>query len=334
MDAIGDRARSQMQSRTLVRDGRIVTRAAGESPGVAVMQSTGDARRERPAAYLEPELRPDGSRDFRRLNGLLAQPLAILFHPSYEKPVWHCSVRAAPGDRLLSDAEWAQVAGGIMDRTGLAPEDDDFGARWVAVRHAPDHIHIVATLARQDATRLKIWNDFYRVREACQKAERRFGFRGTARADRTAAKRPSRAETERAARRGWQEPPRTTLRREVCTAAAGARTEQEFFSRLQDAGVLVRKRYSTIKRGRGHRIRRRPGAPHRQGRRGGLVQRWQARRRLHAPEIAPPLGSASEHDRSPTRSVSVHRPGTRLSLRSRCLASRTRGAAYPVLRGD
>src|SRR6266571_4367313 len=87
MDAIGDRARSQMQSRTLVRDGRIVTRAAGESPGVAVMQSTGDARRERPTAYLEPELRPDGSRDFRRLNGLLAQPLAILFHPSYEKPM-------------------------------------------------------------------------------------------------------------------------------------------------------------------------------------------------------------------------------------------------------
>ena len=60
----------------------------------------------------------------------------------------------------------------IMHRTGLAPEGDDLGVRWVAVRHAADHIHLVATLARQDGTRPKIWNDFYRVREACQEAER------------------------------------------------------------------------------------------------------------------------------------------------------------------
>ena len=59
---------------------------------------------------LEPERRPDGSRDFRRLAGLLAQPLAALAGPGYAKPVWHCSVRAAPEDRMLSDAEWAQVA--------------------------------------------------------------------------------------------------------------------------------------------------------------------------------------------------------------------------------
>ena len=65
-----------------------------------------------------------------------------------------------------------------MDRTGLAPEGDDLGVRWVAVRHAADHMHIVATLARQDGTRPRIWNDFYRVREACQDAETRFGLRG------------------------------------------------------------------------------------------------------------------------------------------------------------
>ena len=74
-----------------------------------------------------------------------------------------------------------------MDRTGLAPAGDDLGVRWVAVRHAADHIHIVATLARQDGTRPRMWNDFYRVREACQDAEARFGLRATAAADRTAA---------------------------------------------------------------------------------------------------------------------------------------------------
>jgi hypothetical protein len=53
---------------------------------------------------------------------------------------------------MLSDVEWAQVAGQIMDRTGLAPTGDELGVRWVAVRHAADHIHLVATLARQDGT--------------------------------------------------------------------------------------------------------------------------------------------------------------------------------------
>jgi hypothetical protein len=136
-----------------------------------------------------------------------------------------------------------------MDRTGLAPADDEVGVRWVAVRHAADHIHLVATLARQDGARPRIWNDFYRVREACLEAERRFGLSVTAPADRTAARRPARAETEQTARRGWAEAPRTRLRREVCTAAAGARTEQEFFARLSEAGVLVRLRYSTVNPG-------------------------------------------------------------------------------------
>jgi hypothetical protein len=196
-------------------------------------------------AELEPGRRPDGSRDFRRLAGLLAQPLAALAGPGYDRPVWHCAIRAAPGDRVLSDAEWAQVAAGIMDRTGLAPAGDDLGVRWVAVRHAADHVHLVATLARQDGTRPRIWNDFYRVREACQQAEQKLGLRVTAPADRTAARRVTRAETEQSARRGWGEPPRVTLRREVSTAAAGAGTEREFFARLRQAGVLVRQRHGT-----------------------------------------------------------------------------------------
>ncbi len=111
-------------------------------------------------AELEPERRPDGTRDFRRLTGLLEQPLAAVAGPGYDKPVWHCAIRAAPEDPTLSDAEWAQVAERVMHRTGLAPNGDDLGVRWVAVRHAADHIHIVATLARQDGARPRIWNDY------------------------------------------------------------------------------------------------------------------------------------------------------------------------------
>jgi hypothetical protein len=236
-------------------------------------------------AYLEPERRPGGSRDFGRLAGLLAQPLAALAGPGYAKPVWHCSVRAAPEDRLLSDAEWAQVAAQIMDRTGLAPEGDDLGVRWVAIRHAADHVHIVTTLARQDGTRPRIWNDFYRVREACQDVEAQLGLRRTAPADRTAARRPSRAEAEQAGRRGWGEPPRVRLRREVCTAAAGASSEQEFFTRLGEAGVVVRKRYSITSPGEvtGYAV----GLPAHAAKAGGVV--WYGGGKLAADLTLPKL---------------------------------------------
>src|ERR1035438_5180447 len=234
---------------------------------------------------LEPERRPDGSRDFRRLAGLLAQPVAAMAGPGYAKPMWHCAVRAAPGDRMLSDADWAQVAAAIMDRTGLAPAGDDLGVRWVAVRHAADHIHVVATLARQDGARPRVWNDFFRVREACQDAERCLGLRATASADRTAARRPARAEREQATRRGWAEPPRVTLRREVCTAAAGARTERDFFALLNEAGVLTRKRYSTTNAGQvtGYAV----GLPHHTTKDGGPV--WYGGGKLAADLTLPKL---------------------------------------------
>ena len=255
---------------------------------------------------LEPGRRRDGSRDFRRLSGLLAQPLAALAGPGYPKPVWHCAVRAAPGDRLLSDAEWAQVAAAIMDKTGLASEGDDLGVRWVAVRHATDHIHLVATLARQDGTRPKIWNDFYRVREACREAEQRCGLQGTAPADRTAARRPARAETEQAARRGWAEPPRVTLRREVAVAVAGAHTEEEFFARLAAAGVAVRKRYSTTSPGEvtGYAV----GLPRHTARGGGII--WYGGGKLAADLTLPKLrsrwtGPGAEHGAFPGPGLSA-----------------------------
>jgi len=136
--------------------------------------------------------------------------------------------------------------GDVMDRTGLTPRgQDDDAVRWVAVRHVGDHIHVVAMLARQDGARPRLWQDFYRVREACQAAEERHGLRRTAPGDRTAGHRPTRAENEKARCHGWQEAPRVTLRRAVSTAAAGAASEEEFFARLRETGVLVRTRLST-----------------------------------------------------------------------------------------
>ena len=102
-------------------------------------------------ASLEPPLRPDGKRDFATLTGLLKQPQAALGERAYPRPVWHCSMRAAPGDPMLSDDEWAAIAHAVMHRTGLSPYgQEDQAVRWIAVRHGDDHIHLVAMLARQD----------------------------------------------------------------------------------------------------------------------------------------------------------------------------------------
>jgi hypothetical protein len=274
-------------------------------------------------AELEPERRPSGAPDLRRLAGLLAQPLAALAGSGYDKPVWHCSVRAAPEDRVLTDAEWAHVSAGIMHRTGLAPEGDDLGVRWVAVRHAADHVHIVATLARQDGARPKVWNDFYRVREACQDAERRFGLRRTAPGDRTAARRATRAETEQTARHRWGEPPRASLRRQVCTAAAGAATEQEFFTRLRQAGVLVRLRHSITNPGEvtGYAV----GLPQHTARNGGVI--WYGGGKL-APDLTlPKLRTrwASPPGHHPVDGTGLPAPAARAVLRS--IVTRAAGQA-------
>jgi hypothetical protein len=78
-----------------------------------------------------------------------------------------------------------------MHRTGLAPHgQEDDAVRWIAGRHALDHIHLVAMLARQDGTRPQTWNDYYRVGEARRAAEQRFGLRRAAPRDWTAARPP------------------------------------------------------------------------------------------------------------------------------------------------
>ncbi|MGA2828538.1 MAG: hypothetical protein ABSF03_20740 [Streptosporangiaceae bacterium] len=197
-------------------------------------------------AELEPPLRPDGTRDFRMLTGLLLQPVAAAGDRAPARPVWHCAVRAAPGDPDLGDGAWMAIAAEIMDRTGLSRRgEEDDGVRWIAVHHGGNHIHIVATLARQDGHRARPGNDYYRIGEALRDIEAEYGLQVVARADRTAAKNPTRAEYEKAARAGRPEPARVTLRRQVGAAAARTRSEPEFFAELARRQVKVRLRHSS-----------------------------------------------------------------------------------------
>jgi len=157
-----------------------------------------------------------------------------------ERHVWHCSVRAAPGDRHLTDAEWADIAHRIVAATGIAPQGDPDGCRWVAVRHADDHIHIAATKVRGDLRTARHWNDYLTADKELAAIEKEYGLKRVVRGDRTAAQRPTRAETEKARRAGKTQTSRERLRTTVRQLVSIATGPQEFLHLLDGVeGVLV-----------------------------------------------------------------------------------------------
>jgi hypothetical protein len=162
---------------------------------------------------------------------LLAQPLAALRLPGTSPLVWHGSARTAPEDRRLSDEEWAAFAADAIDRCGFAR------TRWIAVRHAPEHIHIVAVLATADGLRVRRWNSYDLAADACRAAEVTYGLRRITPRDGTAARAPAPAETNTGR---WPWPPRLMLRDLVQATAVAAGDEGGFFARLAGTGALVR----------------------------------------------------------------------------------------------
>ncbi|MGA5704563.1 relaxase/mobilization nuclease domain-containing protein [Peterkaempfera bronchialis] len=156
-----------------------------------------------------------------------------------KRHVWHCPVSADPGDRLLSDEEWAEVARRVVAAAGIAQPGDPDGCRWIAVRHDPRHIHIMATIVRGDLRQARLNGDAVRAQAECRQIERDFGLKELSPGDGTAAKRPTSAERHKAERLGRGEPVRLQLRDAVRRALAGAADEAEFLDRLKTAGLLV-----------------------------------------------------------------------------------------------
>jgi hypothetical protein len=201
-----------------------------------------------PLDQLQPPRDAAGRYDLRRLTDLLEQPVRAGIRPP-AKTVWHCSIRNHPTDRVLSDQQWAHIAGELMAAVGLAPHDDHQTVRWLAVRHADDHIHLVATLVRQDGRTAWGWNERRLAQATCRDLEKRYSLYRVGPVDRTSHRRPEPAELNKATRLGQGEIPRDRLRREVRAAAAAAADEADFFDRLRSAGLLVKLRTSTINTG-------------------------------------------------------------------------------------
>ena len=209
-------------------------------------------------AGLEPPRTAGEGRDLARLAEALNAPLLAAGLDRQEwkdaRPVYHLAISAAADDRQLTDAQWADIAAEYVDRIGLAPRDDEAAVRWVAVRHADNHVHVVATLARQDGRRVWPRNDFYRSREASLAVEARYGLQRTSPADRTGSRETTRGEQRRhqadqqrrrqAGRTPAAGPDRELLRRCVRLAATGSHDLPGFLERLRTDGVMVRERHS------------------------------------------------------------------------------------------
>ncbi len=102
------------------------------------------------------------ARDFAR-----AQQL----RPKVQKNVWHCSLRADPNDRRLSDAEWKQIGITVADRMGFAEHP------WVLIRHGGDHVHLALSRVSHTGAVWKGSNDCFAVRPVMREVERRYELR-------------------------------------------------------------------------------------------------------------------------------------------------------------
>ncbi|MEV7593017.1 hypothetical protein AB0O42_22395 [Streptomyces sp. NPDC089922] len=142
----------------------------------------------------------------------------------------------------------------MLNATGIAPAGDPDARRWVAVRHADDHIHIVATKVRGDLRPPRNWNDFLRADKELVAIEKEYGLRQVPRGDRTAAKRPTRAEQEKTRRTGKALTFRERLRTIVRTAVSVATTIEEFFRIIEEAGALIDVQYFPSGDVRGYKV--------------------------------------------------------------------------------
>lgn len=86
--------------------------------------------------------------------------------PDITKPIWQASLRVAPGDRVMDDQEWADIASRFMDDMGVGEHP------WVAVRHGKDHIHVVVSRVNDTG---EVWhgrNDRRQAQSACTRIEK------------------------------------------------------------------------------------------------------------------------------------------------------------------
>jgi hypothetical protein len=149
------------------------------------------------------------------------------------KPVFHCSLSAAPQDRITAEL-WLEIAGVFAERMGYG------NSAWIAIRHHDrphDHIHIVAS--RMDHHGRYVWSfqERRRGQEVCREIVREHGLcQLRSLSPRTA---PTPAELDRFERTGAVTV-KARLQEHLDLAARDRPTMGQFVERLAAHGIEVR----------------------------------------------------------------------------------------------
>jgi hypothetical protein len=161
--------------------------------------------------------------------------------------VFHCSLSLSAEEGPLTDQQWGDIANDYMQAMGFTEDSGKAPCRWAAVRHGVskngnDHIHVVASMVRDDGTKWNAWKSKYKSQQVSRELEKKYGLNelGTVRAERGFTP----AEQEKARRQGKPEVERHTVARKVRACAAASVDEAEFVRRARQEGLLVRPRFA------------------------------------------------------------------------------------------
>ncbi|SDN13477.1 hypothetical protein SAMN04488074_1369 [Lentzea albidocapillata subsp. violacea] len=163
--------------------------------------------------------------------------------------VYHVPISVHAGDGELTDQQWREIAEFAAGELGFTEAPGRAAVPWVAVRHGlssqgNDHIHLVATLVREDGRIPDMRGDYRKWSEIAATVDERYNLvHSRTRHKGAGMSGLTRGEMAKAEREGRHETPRRTLARKVRAAATGARDEADFIRRVRKDGVLIRPRW-------------------------------------------------------------------------------------------
>lgn len=165
--------------------------------------------------------------------------------------VWHCSLSLSPEEAALGDEVWGRIASDFMSEMGFSDTDGKAPCRWVAIHHGSaknggDHIHIAATIVREDGTKWSPWYDQRRAQKACNVLEHRYGLLVVESREHARGSRCDSAAAQNAAKRaGTSRTDRAVLEERLRAAATAAASEADFVRRARRLGVRLHPRFAS-----------------------------------------------------------------------------------------
>lgn len=165
--------------------------------------------------------------------------------------VWHCSLSLSPEEAALGDEVWGRIASDFISEMGFSGTDGKAPCRWVAIHHGSaknggDHIHIAATIVREDGTKWTPWYDQRRAQKACNVLEHRYGLLVVESREHARGSRCDSAAAQNAAKRaGTSRTDRAVLEERLRAAATAAASEADFVRRARRLGVRLHPRFAS-----------------------------------------------------------------------------------------